>query len=90
MDAEMLKEAITLAGGPEFIAGLYYDNSGRTLFIEEPFQMSMIQGNFIVVEEEDIFGIKTKTYKPIETVQTILTVTNADDRRKIDIHYNRN
>lgn len=90
MDAEMLKEAITLAGGPEYIAGFYYDNSGRTLFNDRPFEMSMIQGNFIVVTGEDLYGVVTKTFKPIETIQTILAVTDVKDRRKIDAHYNRN
>lgn len=90
MDADMLKEAIALAGGPEFIAGVYYDNSGRTLFINKPFDMSMIQGNFLVIPDEDLTGIEIKTYKPIETIQTILTVTDAKNRSRLDTHYNRN
>ena len=90
MDAEMLKEAINLAGGPEFVVAFYYDNSARTLFNREPFNMSMIQGNFVVTTDEDISGIQLKTYKPIETIQSILTVTDIKDRTKVDEHYLRN
>lgn len=86
----MLKEAIQLAGGPDHIVAFVYDNAGRTLFVDEPFEMSMIQGNFIVIPDEDISGVCIKAYKPIETIQTIVTVDNLEERAKIDKHYIRN
>lgn len=90
MDSNMLKQAISLAGGPEYIVGFIYDNTGRTLFIDEDFDMSMIQGEFLVIPEEDISGIEVLAMKPIETVQTIMSVKNLEDKKRIDKHYFRN
>lgn len=89
MDPNMLREAIRIAGGAEFIYGFIYDNTGRTIFKNEPFKESMIQGNFIVIEERDLYGSKVKVLKPIETIQTIIALTNKEDRELIDPHYQR-
>ena len=90
MDSNMLKQAISLAGGPQYVVGFVYDNTGRTLFIDEDFKMDMIKGEFLVIPEEDISGIEVLAYKPIETVQTIITIKNLEDKGKIDKHYFRN
>lgn len=90
MDSNMLKQAINLAGGPQYIIGFVYDNAGRTLFIDEDFRMDMIKDEFLVIPEEDISGIEVLAYKPIETIQTVISIKNLEDKKRIDKHYFRN
>lgn len=89
MDAQTLRQAISIAGGPEFIVGFIYDNTGRTLFTQKPFELSMIEGEFIKVPGTDTQGTELITLKPIETIQSIICVKKADQRHLVDTFYLR-
>lgn len=91
MNAEMLRSAVAILGGPEFVFGFGFDNTGRVFFsTETPFSFDMIQGEFLVLQEEALQdNIKTISLKPIETIQTIIGVNKSDDKDIIDKHYYR-
>lgn len=88
MTEETLKAIIAANGGNECLAMLVHDNAGRTLFQEDtPFSDDMIQNGCIVVDTVDPKGTEVKLFKPLDTIQQVVMVKNAEDRAKLKFYY---
>jgi len=90
MNLETLMKIIKNAGGDEYIFGFIFDNIGRKLFIDEHFNLDkcLVPGTEVLkFKESDHKGKTYYSYKPIELIQSIMTVEKVEDKKKLDRFY---
>lgn len=92
MDAANFRKMIQLSsGGADCLIGITYGDGSRSVFTEDlPFKESMIQGEFLFIEEEDLHGLPLQTFKYIGSIIAMTFCKNKKDRHKVDRYYLRN
>ena len=90
MDLATLEKIITDAGGEEYIYGFIFDNSGRKMFINEDFDLNsslVADTEILKFIEKDLHGYEYIVYKSIEDIQSVMSVKNLDDKKKLAQRY---
>lgn len=92
MDYTQLIQLIDANGGDDCVMAIIYDNTCRSIYSrEKPFNRTEdIQNQFFIRNNEhDDRGVPFISYKPIETIQSVIFVADGDVsiKDKIDIRY---
>lgn len=90
MNLEMLQAIIDDAGGEDNIYAFIFDNVSRHVFDKKPLRLTelLVPGTEVLkIVDQDPSKNPYTVYKPIEFIQTVITVDDASLKSKLLTRY---